>query len=200
MIENLDELKGYTDVLAERVPRIAARVKINVPGLGADDLARLSALNLPPIYECCISMFRLFGVAVGYFSMWPGSIKAGHMVEALLQANASNNPGESEARGAGLLVVAQEEANLVCVTTTDGKDPDVVYILDVMRSPTVEQQSIASNFEKFLLLAGNLNDIGRKFSGDAKEGVAKMVECCKYFGCTSDQTAFWISRAEIALS
>jgi len=200
MIENLDDLKGYADALAKRVPSIAGRVKINEPGLSADDLSRLSALNLPPIYERCVSMFSLFGIAVGYFSMWPGSIKTGHMVEALLQANAGNYSGAQEARNACLLVVAQEEANLVCVTRANGNDPDVVYLLDVMRSPTIERQSLAPNFEKFLLLAGNLHDIGRKCSGDAKEGIAKMVECCQYFGCTADQAAFWVSRAEIVLS
>ncbi len=69
-----------------------------------------------------------------------------------------------------------------------------------MRSPTVERQSIASDFEKFLLLAGNLHEIGRKFSGDALEGVTKMVECCEQFGCTTDQMAFWKSRAAILVS
>lgn len=200
MIENLGDLKGYADALAKRVPSIAGRVKFNEPGLSADDLSRLSALNLPPIYERCVSMFSLFGISMGYFSMWPGSIKTGHMVEALLRANAGNDSGAQEARNADLIVVAQEEANLICVSRSNGNNPDAVCLLDVMRSPTVERRSIAPNFEKFLLLAGNLHNIGRKCSGDAKEGIAKMVECCQYFGCTDDQTAFWVSRAEIVLS
>lgn len=200
MIENLSDLKNYAEAIAKGVPSITGRVKINDTGLSADDLSRLSVLDLPPIYERCVSMFGLFGIAVGYFSMWPGSIKAGHMVEALLQSNTGSYPGAQEARNAGLLIVAQEEANLVCVARSNGNDPDAVYLLDVMRSPTVERQSVASNFEKFLLLAGNLHDIGRKYSGDAKEGIAKMVECCQYFGCTVEQTAFWVSRAEVVLS
>ena len=101
MIENLSDLKNYAEALAKRAPSIAGRVKISEPGLSADDLSRLSALDLPPIYERCVSMFGLFGIAVGYFSMWPGSIRAGHLVEALLQSNTGSYAGAQEARKPG---------------------------------------------------------------------------------------------------
>ncbi|WP_445289563.1 hypothetical protein [Variovorax atrisoli] len=81
--------------------------------------SKLSALDLPPTYARCIGRFSLFGVAVGYFSMWPGSIRAGNMVDALLHGNEGVYPGAQEARDGNLHVVAQEEANLVCV----GRDP-----------------------------------------------------------------------------
>lgn len=200
MLENLEDLKNYTDALAKRMPSIAQRVRINEPGLSVDDLSRLSMLGLPPIYARCISMLSLFGVAIGYFSMWPGPIKSGNMVDALLHANQSDYLGAQEARNANLLVIAQEEANLVCVGRLDSNAPDAVYLLDVMRSPTVGRQGVAPDFERFLLLAGNLHEIGREYSGDAKVGVTKMVECCQHFGCTADQIAFWSSRAEIVVS
>jgi len=196
MIENLNDLKNYTDARARRTPGIAAHVELHEPGIGADALSRLSALNLPPVYERCLRTFNLFGISLGYFSLWPDSIRSGNMSEALLQAAAGNFRGAHEATHAGLLIVAQEESNLVCVARSNDIKPDTVTLLDVMRSPTVERHCIATDFEKFLLLAGNLNDIGLRYEEDASQGMDQMDQCCRYFGCTTEQSAYWLSKAE----
>jgi hypothetical protein len=200
MILNLYDLRDYADALAKRVPRIAHRVLIDEPGISADNILHLSALRLPPIYASCIQRFNLFGVAIGYFSLWPGSIKAGNMINALIHANQENHPAVQQARRSGLVLVAQEEANLVCVGQSDSNHPDRVYMLDVMRSSATERQSVAQDFEKFLLLAGNLHEIGHRYSDNAEEGMVKMVECCVHFGCVEEQMAFWMSRAKVILS
>ncbi|MEO6145650.1 MAG: hypothetical protein ABIT70_01105 [Sulfuriferula sp.] len=201
MILNLSDLKDYADALAKRVPGIAHRVTIKEPGISADDLSKfLAGMCLPPIYVRCISALNLFGVAIGYFSVWPGSIKAGNMVEALLRANQGDYLGAHEARESTLVVVAQEESNLICVGQADSDLPDTVYLLDVMRSPKIERMEVAPDFEKFLLLAGNLHDIGRKYEGNISAGMAEMLDCCQHFACTNNQISFWTSRVETVVS
>ena len=198
MIETLHDLTSYTAALAARVPGIAERVKIESPGLSVEAVSSLSALGLPPAYARCLVALDLFGVAVGHFAMWPGSVSAGSMPAALLGVNQGDQEHVQEARKGKLLVVAQEEANLVCVGQSDAEVPDTVYLLDVMRSSSVHRYCIADDFEKFLLLAGNLHEIGREFHDDTVGGIAKMVDCCHHFGCAVGQIVFWAARATVA--
>src|SRR5450830_720557 len=94
MLLELSDLKDYADELAKRLPRIAQKVTISEPGTSTDDLSVLDeAIKLPPIYKRCIRDFNLFGVSIGYFSIWPGSIKTANMVEALRSANQGNDLG-----------------------------------------------------------------------------------------------------------
>lgn len=201
MLLELRDLKDYADALAKRLPRIAQRVTIREPGTSEDELSVLDeAIKLPPIYKRCICKFNFFGVSIGYFSTWPGSIKAGNMIEALRNANQGGDLRAIATTESPYVIVAQEEANLICVGRSDSSNPDTVYLLDVMRSTKIEQLDVAPDFEKFLLLAGNLHDISFKYEGDASAGMAMMLECCLHFGCTDSQIAFWNSRAEMMLS
>lgn len=197
MLTNFDELKNYTEELAKQFPRIASTLLIGGKGLTTSEA---DMLNLPPVYKRCICDLGLFGVSIGYFSLWPGSIRDNDMIDSIRQANTGDEHGKTDASNLNLLIVGKEEANLICIGAVNSSCPDVVYLLDIMRSDRVEKKDIAPNFESFLLLAGNLHEISCKFEDEVDVGIDKMLECCDYFHCSAAQKAFWKSRAEVMLS
>ena len=200
MLQSLEDLKNFSDATAREFPSVVRRFLLKEPGISADDLLKLQDIFIPPVYKKCISAFDLLGRVIGYFAMSPGSIVRQSMAEALIDANCSDHPGVEVAIGAGLVVVAQEESNLICVGRSDSAVPDKVYLIEIMSSPVIEIQDVAADFERFMLLAGNVYEIGLKYDKNEKGAVAAMVECCRYFDCSVEQVKFWVSRAEIVAS
>jgi hypothetical protein len=200
MLRNLNELRDYTHTIASKAPAIARRVVLDGPGISDDELARLESLQLPANYVYCIRTLRLLGVVIGYFSLWPGSARAVSLSDALLHANQGDSAAAQLSTTRGFVVVAQEEANPVCVSRSSGNAPDGVFLVDVMSSPNFRIYEIATNFEQFLLLAGNLYRIGRQREASAPDGIREMTDCCAAFACNGEQTKFWASKAEMLLS
>jgi hypothetical protein len=192
MITNLNDLVAYTNGLAQKVPKIVDEVAIKSEGISENALVALAQrVALPPMYLRCIHDVGVFGVSLGYFALWPTFNRNGDLVESLLKANSGHASGEMAAREAGLLIVGRQEANLICVGSKDGEQSDVVFLLDVMSSSTVEMINIAQNFEIFLLLAGNLHALSFSQGESPSDAVAEMIQCCTHFNCTDEQSRFW---------
>ncbi len=182
----------YTNGLAQEVPQIADEVAIKPAGVSGDRLAVLvRSVPLPPVYLRCIHDVGIFGVSLGYFALWPAFSRNGDLVKSLLEANSGHASGAMVAHAANLIIVARQEANIICVGSMKGGQPDVVFLLDVMSSPAVRVTSIAPNFEVFLLLAGNLHAVSRSLQGLPSDAIFEMIKCCNYFCCTEEQSLFW---------
>lgn len=192
MISNLSDLVAYTGGLASKVPQIAEEIAIKPAGIADDVVASLVRdMPMPPTYLRCIREVGVFGVSLGYFALWPTFSRHGNLVESLFKANSGQTSGEVAARTASLLVVGRQEANLICVGSMGAERPDVVFLLDVMSSPTVRITSIAPNFEVFLLLAGNLHAVSRDLQESPADASSEMGRCCNHFHCTEEQSMFW---------
>jgi hypothetical protein len=100
----------------------------------------------------------------------------------------------------GLIAVARQEANIICVGALGGAFQDVVFLLDVMTSPIIKVVEIANDFEIFILLACNLCAIADEYEDDPGLGVEKMELCCVHFKCSDTEKLFWKSRALEMLS
>jgi len=192
MINNLNDLVAYTNGLAKKAPQIADEIAIKREGVSEDSPDALArGIALPPLYVRCIREVGVFGVSLGYFALWPTFNRSGNLIESLLKANSGSTSGELVARNESLLIVGRQEANLICVGSSESKLPDVVILLDVMSSPTVVSTNIAENFEVFLLLAGNLHAISFSHRESAPNALSEMDRCCTHFNCTDEQSTFW---------
>jgi hypothetical protein len=192
MIKNIDELKYYTGELGRSAPALYDEIVLGENGASEDDLAMLSKVgDFPPSYLETIGTVGVFGVAIGYFALWPTFNRQGSLVGSLLDANSERTPVVTSARNDHLLIVGRQEANPICVGDASGPNPDEVILLDVMSSPEIRGFSVAQKFSDFLMLAANLNAISMSDGGDFDWHMAAIRDCCSYFNCTSEQSLFW---------
>lgn len=196
MLANLQDVFAFTEAEALDCPEIADEVILRRKGDLGDDIEKVvHDLGLPPIYSECVDKIGMFGVSLGYFNLWPGSGRVKNLAEALYQANNDDDPVGELARAHHLVYVASEEANWVCVGAANHEGADIVTYIETMLSPTPSFFPIAPDFEKFLILAANLNEISLANLEDPERVASLMLDCCKAVGCTQGQTRFWTENA-----
>ena len=196
MLEDLIDVQNYTKRLASTLPDLAAEIILGSNGVAKDDLARLAdEIGVPPVYRACAAAWNLYGVSLGYFALWPSFGKKGDLVTALLDAN--RDPGEpaATARSKGLVIVAREEANWICVGSATSGHPDVVFYMNTMASPERKLTEIANSFDHFMILAANLHEIAYSESVSVADGIEAISNCCAAVGCSKSQAEFWERKA-----
>lgn len=192
MISNLSDLVAYGGKLAREFPIIADEVTIKPADMPMTAVKSLCVgIELPPVYQRCISQIYVFGVSLGYFALWPSFNREGGLAQALRQANHGGEPAQLVAKSSNLIIVGREEANLVCVGAAGSASSDSVFLLDVMAAPKIQQIDIAPDFEKFLLLVGNLHAVSVEYEDAPADGVEEMIRVCKILGCNEQQIAYW---------
>lgn len=196
MIADLQGVLAYTDELGRQCPELASEMVIRRGGDLGDQLPKVSRdLHLPPIYEACVAKLGMFGVSLGYFSLWPGPRNVNGMIDALYRCNVGQAPIHELLHSSNLVAVATEERNLICVGAANHQDADIVHFLDLGTFPKATMFAIAPDFEKFLILAANLNKVAIHNEGDPKGASSLLASCCEATGCTEAQAEFWVQGA-----
>ncbi|CAB3649128.1 hypothetical protein [Achromobacter pestifer] len=191
ILKTVGDVSRYTIKLSYSFPSILAEMAV-VPDVGgiSDDV--ISILDLPPKYVSIAREFRLAGVSIGFFSLWPSAIN-----EPLGQSMMKENSGESlikKLKGTHLVAVGRYEANLICVAPSGSSNSDHVYHLNTMASSNWELTSIAKDFEIFLALAANVRQASDDVDRGIKGGLEAAERFCQFLGCTAEQTKFWKER------
>jgi hypothetical protein len=198
MLKSLADLVAWTYRLAERVPELAAEIVLSDGGLSQDELHSIEnslGIHLPGTYRNMAGTKKLYGVSLGYFDLWPTYDSSEDLRGALVRANHEQGTQNGSASHRGLICVARQEANPICVRATGFVDEDAVFRIDQMSAPNLGCERIAGNFEQFLLLAGNLQFL----TVEPVEGGSvtdAMTEVCRHLSLTVPETAFWVARAE----
>jgi hypothetical protein len=194
MILTVHQLQQYTEELAAKAPVIRDEVRLTSGGIDNQQLIALP-FALPGSYASQATTLNLYGVAIGFFALWPTFDRKSNLTEALIRANSDDSEVIRRIRAQGMLVVGREEANWICVDY-DG----VVWRVDTMTSPTPALTEIAPSYEAFLLLAGNMHELSERHEGHPVACATEMRECCRRLGCSPTHIEFWETMARVMAS
>jgi hypothetical protein len=176
MLKTLEDLIQHSARMADRLPAIESEVRLSVPGVSASEAARiLSALpGLPDSYMRVAESITLCGKSIGCFQLAPCSHPGNSLFHVLRGANSSaSNPHAERFRGHGVYQVASWEADPIAVVCSAGKANRghiVLYDHEEMKRPA---RLLAEDFQQFLLLAGNLDDIRDRYADSDPERAIK---------------------------
>ena len=122
MLNDINDLIDYTDKLAASVPELSTELRVGGGGLSGQELNELRGeFDLPPIYVRCLRDLCLFGVSLGYFSLWPMAARKGDFVTSFRSINEASTIGDDR------LIVGMYEANPICVGVR-GDVEDAVFL------------------------------------------------------------------------
>ncbi|HAW71368.1 MAG TPA: hypothetical protein DHD79_03300 [Firmicutes bacterium] len=205
MITTLEELQLHTERWAVEAPIIAKYILLASPGYSKEQLAKLTE-SLPGISESyldCVAKLKLKSVMLNGFSLWPEWLgEKSDMLDEIIYANTSyKNPLLKLYQSKKLYEVASYEGDSICIASTITDEPGYVYWLDRSSGPDIEINRMCDSFEKFLLCAGNLQDVATKHHDeDNKESaVREFVEALKVMQLDDEETKSWESIAKMSL-
>ncbi|WP_221274641.1 hypothetical protein [Thaumasiovibrio subtropicus] len=199
MINNIDELKLYTDVEAAKFPTIASHIRLGSSNYSEEQIAELSR-RIPELPLCYIRVVRqveLTGVSIGQFALWPVTYGSGDLLTCLTKANEScSNPFLGFYSNNYLVEVACCEANTVCIGSAAGRNEGQVFLVDISSGPNPVFLKLAENFEQFLILAGNLHDISMSYQENENSGLIEFSSRLEKFELDSSSVSTWIRMLE----
>jgi hypothetical protein len=201
MLKDMIDVQNYTKRLASKLPDLASEISLESKGVSEVDLTTLAdKIRLPPIYLTCAAQWRLYGVSIGYFGLWPSFGRQDNLATALLEANLNSGEAAAIAHSNGLVIVAREEANWICVGSASSDHPDIVYHISSMASLQPRITEIANSFKHFIILAANLHEVAHSGSYGFGDGIVAISDCCNAVGCYGTQAEFWEQKATELLS
>ena len=203
MISKLSELQEHTRWIAGKVPELREEILLNSPGCTGAECARLKEVlhNLPDGYIECLQKFDLRRFGLCYFSLRPSFGKNG-IVESLILANISEtNPMLPFLRSHGLYEVAAWEADPVCVATGDSSYPEGAVLWVTPPEPVYQIMPLADDFEKFLLIAGNLDAVRDRYSKavDRRASAQEFMGVLRYLRVSEEASISWKKIADVVL-
>jgi hypothetical protein len=191
MLLTLEDVRSYTQNIAKKFPAMASEIVLNrEPLLIPEDVVRL--LKLPGSYVEVVEAYRVEGVSIGFFALWP-SFKRDGLIGSLMREN--DRTSLVKAASSELVAVGRNEANILCVGAAPSNGEGRVFLLDTMTSPARRLLELANAFGPFVILAANLHQISDLYDGEPEEAEREMVARCNSLGCTLPQIDYWKSRA-----
>jgi hypothetical protein len=201
MLKDLIDVQKYTEHLASAFPELETEIVLGSGGVADGELKNMAnELDLPPIYRACASSWKLYGISLGYFALWPSFGRKGDLLTALREANKNSGGADAAAASNGMVIVAREEANWICIGGANSNNPDVVFYMSRMSSPERKFTEIANSFDRFMVIAANLHEIAYSETMNVAGGIEAIFNCCTAFGCNESQTEFWKGKASELLS
>jgi hypothetical protein len=152
VIGSIQELVDFFEAQAVADPELSDELRIEQPGIGQADQARLRAALplLPDSYLEVAIRISLSGRSIGYIRLTPPG--GGGIVSVLIEANQSSaNPFLDRLKEEQVIEVGSVEGDPLVVAPGVGE----VYLL-IHDDPGMPLRPIASSFENLVLLAGNL--------------------------------------------
>lgn len=195
MIKNVDDLKIFSEQVAQRFPIIANEIRIFSPGCSGDEVDRLKneLPNIPDSYLGVAKDIHLAGVSIGPLALWPRMFGV-YLVDALIAANRDiSNPHLNVYRSNRLIEVARWEANPVCLAdVSHGEQVGRVYLINVASGITPSVISVANNFSDLLLVAANACSVGFDYESEPVAGLEEFKRRLSAFGLVEHEREFWL--------
>jgi hypothetical protein len=198
VIGTLVELEAFTKRLGRENPSMAAECVLAGPGLGDAEVAALlkAVPGLPESYLKCARLLRFVGVELAGFSLSP-LVNRGSLVDSLTRTNSTVNPLWARLQSENLLEVAVGDSELVAVAGAGSTLPLgtvlMIHLFDTDEAPAL----LASDFEHFLIYAGNLMDISATMSG--RKALQEFELRLGKLGATTEMVDGWWEVAESLL-
>jgi hypothetical protein len=159
------------------------------------DIDIASKLGLPNNYVEIVQKYNISNVDIGYFSLHPGSGVGSDLEAALVRYNGDGSPFLSLFHQNDLVQIAREESNPICVKRSDAEKPGEVYHIEVMSATTPRISEIAPDFETYVVMTANLQDISTRFDENPAAAESEMAKCCAEANLNVRETGFWVQRS-----
>lgn len=178
------------------------RFALYAEGISIEDSNRLvsNIPNFPQSYLDCLKQYNVFGVDIGYFSISPCANNRKNIVDVLIFAQhpeASLVPRDI-VDPLDLYCVGDNNNDTIYVAGKNSpryKEGEVVAIHEFILSAKPEEYeryflTLAKDFEQFMILAGNLNEVHR-FSKDKTEQRIELKKRLDELGIEERYSESW---------
>jgi hypothetical protein len=205
MILTVNDLCAFTEKEAKRVPILTSETRLIQPGCTEMQIQDLVTWEpqIPPVYLACARSVRLKGVNIpGWFRLWPGGNATKEtFVGALKEVNSSGWQHQSEYRAMGLIRSASWNDTDVCVALSSSSlfKPDAVVrfrMSDTLDDPLV----MCSDFEKFLLAAGNVAELLTISDLLSETKTDSLLQRLPLIGLSPAETETWREVGKVVFS
>lgn len=206
MIKNIKELQSLVlQDLKEGDEFIFQRTSMMTsPGCSKEEIEKLKKElpDIPDSYTIWVEKVNLNGIDVGYFGVSPFSFNPEGMVANLIEGNKEGVLFWEQAREYHLYSIATLDGIGVFVATASSpyKEGEIIIIDESIyadkNNPERWIEKLAKDFEQFLIVAGNLNQIHREIKEDDSNREQKKQEflaCLKTLGVAEEYHAAWLS-------
>lgn len=205
MITNLKELQDYTKRLMEKLPEIKNEILLCSPGCSEAQISQLihALPNIPESYLRCIRQFNLFGVSIGYFRLWPGILVGDDFIQGLIKTNLSeSNPVLQFLQRNGLYEVATWDTAPIAVASRTSNNRNGKVFLINCENDRIFVSPLAKDFEDFLLIAGNLDEIRDRLlqAHEAMKPIEEFSKCLETFHVEKETKDLWLSIGKVVLT
>jgi len=195
VIQSLQELIEFFEAQAVAEPELADDLRLDRPGLGDADEARLRA-ELPLLPDSYFEVARrvdLSGKSIGYIRLTPPN--RGDVVSALIDANKTPaNPFLDRLRSEQVTEVGSVEGDPLVL----GPAGDEVRLL-IHDRPALSLRRVASSFEILVLLAGNLEQ-AMLSSEELSEAGSEFEKVITSLEPNPEAREWWSEYSEMYLS
>lgn len=191
MINNIKELQTYIKEQEERLfnkfPDQSTKDMLNLSSLGClrerIDLLKKQIPELPASYTKWLEKLNLNGVSIGWFNLTPSSKHPIDAVENVLEAYEETFFPREFMEKHHMYQIGSNDVDMVCVTagTDKFKNGEILFVEegDPYEPEDSQIYPLAEDFEQFLILAGNANQLAREIKDDDSNRKEKEKEFIK---------------------
>lgn len=205
MINNLHQLSHFvTNDLRETDDLIFQRpCMMHMPGADQReiDILQKKLPELPSSYLQVIKKYNLNGITIGYFCVSPFSYKPEGISFSLIKAHDDPFFPKAFLERHKLYQVGSYNTDLVYVTTGTDQfaNGEVLFVdegFDIYNPQDSQVHPLAKDFEQFLIIAGNLNQVQREIHEDEsnyEEKKQEFLDRLKHLGINEKYHDIWLS-------
>ena len=206
MIRTINELQKY--ILQDADDCCEAIFKrhhlMTSPGCSKEDIEQLNEVlpGMPDSYTSIIEKVNLNGISVGFFEVSPSSFQPQGMLANIIEGNKGEYLLHEYAKEYELYLVAtiSDYGVFVAKRKSPFKEGGIILIdeeilFDINHPRDCDIQQLAKNFEQFLIVAGNLNQIHREINEDNsnwEEKKLEFIERLKTLGVSEEYHEAWL--------
>jgi hypothetical protein len=186
MIMNIKELQEFVlrDLREEDEDIFQRSCLLTSPGCSKEEIENLKRKlpGIPDSYTKWIETFNLNGISVGYFEVCPTSFNPEGMITNLIDGNEDGVLFSEIMRDQHLYSIATIDGLGVFVATLSSpyKEGEIVAIDESIytdgNNPGRWVNRLAKDFEQFLIVAGNLNQVHREIKNNESNREEKKCE------------------------
>lgn len=176
---------------------------MNSPGIMKEsiDLITREIGTLPVSYLSFLENYNLNGVDIGYFGLSPLSYNPGGIITNLKEANHDPFFPKEFMEKHRMYQIGSYNTDLVCVTAGTGqfKEGEILFVeegYDIYNPQDDQIYPLAKDFEQFLIVAGNLNEIHREIKEDNsnwEEKKNEFIERLRLLGVDENYHKAWLN-------
>lgn len=205
MIKTIGELQTLllSEANLETDPIFKRPYLMTSPGCPSTRLSFLleNISNLPKSYMDLLPLYSFNGVVINDFELSPYSFQDSDIVEGLLKSIEDPFFPKEFMEKHNMHQIGSYNTDIICITsgTDQFKEGEILYVDegdDIYNPQDSQIHVLAKDFEQFLIVAGNLNQIHREIKDDnsnLEEKKDEFIKILKALGVNEKYHQSWLS-------